>query len=276
MTFRVSWLSIPLGLLLGVAPAVAHDFWIEPSSFTPAAGAAVSFHLRVGQQWQGDAFPRSNQRIAQFVLAGPEGSADIAGAEAVDPAGLARLAVPGLYLAGYASNNSPLELEAAKFEAYLRLEGLEWVIAERARRGESAAGSREVYARCAKSLLWVRGTGAAPSLGSGAFDRALGFAFELVPEQNPYALAAGGTLPLRLLYKGRPFAGALVVAMPKAHPEAAVTARSDSQGRVRLELGESGVWLVKAVHMARLEGAAAAAEHADWQSLWASLTFELP
>ena len=122
----------------------------------------------------------------------------------------------------------------------------------------------------------MRGTGAAPSLGSGAFDRALGFAFELVPEQNPYALAAGGTLPLRLLYKGRPFAGALVVAMPKAHPEAAVTARSDSQGRVRLELGESGVWMVKAVHMARLESAAAAAEHADWQSLWASLTFELP
>ncbi len=276
MTSRSSWLSIPLGLLLGVAPAVAHDFWIEPSSFTPAPGAAVSFHLRVGQQWQGDALPRSNQRIVRFVLAGPDGTAEIAGAEAVDPAGLARVGSAGLYLAGYASNNSPLELEAPKFEEYLRLEGLEWVIAERAKRGESAAGSREVYARCAKALLRVQRAGDVSAVDARAFDRILGFALEIVPEKNPYTLASGDGLPVRLLYQGKPFAGGLVVAMPKAHPEAAVSARSDAQGRVRLPLAERGVWMVKAVHMTRLESAAAAAEHADWQSLWASLTFDLP
>jgi len=276
VTLRVTLLSI-IGAVLGVvAPAAAHDFWIEPSSFHPAAGGAVSFHLRVGQQWQGDAFPRSNQRLVEFVLVGPEGKADIAGAEAVDPAGLARLGRPGLYLAGYASNNSTLELEAAKFEEYLRLEGLEWVIAERARRGESALGSHEVYARCAKSLLFVSGAVGPTGSATGAFERPLGFAFEIIAEQNPYALAAGGTLTVRLLYQGKPFAGALVVAMPKAHPDAAVRARSDAGGRVRLPLAESGVWMVKAVHMARLEGAAAAAEHADWQSVWASLTFDLP
>jgi uncharacterized GH25 family protein len=270
----VSLRSIGAALVLLATPAGAHDFWIEPSSFRPAAGSAVSFHLRVGQQWQGDAFPRNRQRLVQFVLAGPEGTADIAGAEAVDPAGLARVGAPGLYLAGYASNNAALELEAAKFEEYLRLEGLEWAVAERARRGETAAGSHEVYARCAKSLLLVGGS--ASVVGTGVFDRELGLAFEIIPEQNPYALAAGGTLPVRVLYKGKPFAGALVVAMPKAHPESAVSGRSDSEGRVRLPLRESGVWMVKAVHLARLEGAAAAAEHADWQSLWASLTFELP
>jgi len=268
---RRIWQSIATGLLLAVVPAAAHDFWIEPSSFTPAPGAAVSFHLRVGQQWQGDAFPRSNQRIVRFVLAGPEGRADIAGAEAVDPAGLARIGPAGLYLAGYASNNAPLELDAAKFEEYLRLEGLEWVVAERARRHESDAASREVYARCAKSLLRV---GAAPS--EGGFDRVLGFTFELVAERDPYAMKAGDALPLRLLYAGKPFAGALVVAMPKAHPAAAVDARSDAEGRVRLTLGERGPWLIEAVHMMRLEGAAAAAERAEWQSTWASLTFELP
>ena len=38
------------------------------------------------------------------------------------------------------------------------------------------------------------------------------------------------------------------------------------------DLTPPGVWLVKAVHMVP----APAASGADWESLWASLTFEVP
>lgn len=258
-------------LLSAAVPAAAHDFWIEPSSFAPAAGAAVSFHLRVGQQWVGDAVPRDSRRVARFELVGPAGSFAIAGAEAVDPAGLARVGAPGLYVAGYASNNTPLELEPAKFEEYLRLEGLEWALAERSRRGESDQPSREVYARCAKSLLRV---GAAAA--DGGFDRVLGFTLEIVPQQDPSAMRAGDVLAVRVLYQGRPLRDALVVAMPKSAPAAAVAARSDAAGGARLRLASAGTWMVKAVHLVRLEGETAAAEGADWQSYWASLTFSVP
>lgn len=255
----------------------AHDFWIEPSSFEPMPGAAVGFHLAVGQQWAGDPLPRSNQRIVRFVLAGPLGDTEgvaIAGVEGVDPAGLARVAGPGLYLAGYESNNAPLELEPQKFEDYLRLEGLDSIVAERARRGEAQSNSHEVYARCAKSLLRVAGepTGK-PDRG---FSRVLGFTLELVPEQDPYASGAGVELPVRVLYQGKPLANVLVIAMRKAAPLQPVQERSDRQGRVRLRLADPGTWLVKAVHMVRLDAERAKGEAADWQSYWASLTFALP
>ncbi|MEO8504345.1 MAG: DUF4198 domain-containing protein [Acidobacteriota bacterium] len=263
---------------LAASSARAHDFWILPSSFEPASDAAVAFHLAVGQQWAGDPFPRNEARIVHFVLVGPHGDTPIAGAEGVDPAGVARVGAAGLYLAGYESNNAKLELEPDKFEAYLRLEGLEPVIAERSRRGESQQGSHEVYARCAKSLLRVGGSEGPKN--AQVFDRALGFTLEIIPEKNPYSYVTSPgkpvSLPFRVLYQGKPLAGALVVAMVKDAPRSPVQARSDRRGRVELALDAPGVWLVKTVHMVRLEAESVKLQGAEWQSYWASLTFTLP
>jgi uncharacterized GH25 family protein len=268
-----------LGTLLGIAAVVAcagaasaHDFWIEPSSFEPAPRAMVSFRLAVGRQWQGEVFPRSAQRIVRFTVSGPDGERSVPGAEGSDPAGALVAGGPGIYVVAYQSNNSELALAPERFAESLRLEGLEWVLDERRRRGEEGQESREAFARCAKSLLRVPG-------GDGrreGYDHAFGLPLELVPERDPSALAPGESLPLRLLYRGRPLAGVLIVASPRTHPGNEVRARSDRQGRVTLRLPTAGAWLVKAVHMVRLEGTEALWQHADWQSWWASLTFELP
>src|SRR6185295_2729593 len=151
-------------------------------------------------------------------------------------------------------------------EEYLRLEGLEKISALRARRGQRAAGTKEFFSRCAKSLLAVAGGGAA------GWDRVFGQRLELVAEKNPYALAGGEELPVHLLYEGKPLSGALVVAFQKDRTDAKVEARSDSKGRVRLKLDRSGFWLVKAVNMVP----AGKDYGADWESFWASLTFEVP
>ena len=87
----------------------------------------------------------------------------------------------------------------------------------------------------------------APSETQG--DRRFGFTLELVAERNPYAIRAGGDLPVRLTYENRPLAGALVVAMNRTKPSEKLTARTDSDGRVHLRLRPGGMWLIKAVHM---------------------------
>ena len=136
----------------------------------------------------------------------------------------------------------------------------------RAKRGQSAAGAKEVFSRCAKSLLAVGG-------GSGAgWDRVFGERLELVAEKDPYTLTGGGELPVRLLYEGKPLAGVLVVALQRDRAGAKVSARTDAKGHVRLKLDRAGLWLVKAVHMSP----APAETGADWESFWASLTFEAP
>ena len=223
-------------------------------------------HLVVGQRFRGDALPRNPALIERFVLVSGGGQTPVAGAAADEPAGRVTPAQAGLAWIAYRSLESPLSLDAEKFDEYLHEEGLESVVAERARRGESGRPSRELFSRAAKSLVQAGGS------GNAGFDQPLGLALELVPERSPYALRRGEELPVRLLWQGRPLAGALVSALPYASPEAKQSLRSDRDGRVRFRGIGPGVWLVKAVQMVRV----ADDPHADWRSVWASLTFEVP
>ena len=159
-----------------------------------------------------------------------------------------------------------MSLEAAKFEDYLKEEGLEKISTARTKRGETDKPAREVFSRCAKALLDVGGAGTA------GFDRPLGFTLELLPEKNPYALRPGDSLPVRLLLDGKPLAGSpRPCAASRRGRGGASAARTGRDGRATLRLSKAGLWMIKAVEM----GPAPAGADADWQSLWASLTFEM-
>jgi uncharacterized GH25 family protein len=265
---RRGLLGLALLGLLGLipAPARAHDFWIEPSGFHLAPGGRATVRLRVGQQFRGDPMPREAKRIERFAAVGPAGEIPVPGVEGGEPAGfLVFPQAPGLYWIVYDSSRESIELEAAKFEPYLKDEGLDAVIAARAKKGQSAQPGREVYSRCAKALIAVG------PLDAPGYDRVLGLELELVPEKNPLLASPGSALPVRLLYRGKPLKGALVAAFTKEHPEAKVALRTDAAGRVTLPLAGTGHWLIKAVHMVP----APAGTGADWESLWASVTFEI-
>lgn len=251
--------------LLLAQPVAAHDFWIEPTAFDPLPGQRVGVRLRVGEDFVGAAVPRNPAWIAQFVFEDGAGRHAVLGHAGDDPAGMVRVAATGMLVIGYRSKPNAISLAPETFNQYLREEGLDAILALRESRGETGTAARELYARCAKSLLF---SGLA---AKGLGDRLLGFTLELVAEKNPYALHAGQALPLRLMYQGQPLAGALVVAINRLHPEQKIAARSDAAGRVSLRLHRGGVWLVKAVHMEQ----APADSGADWMSYWASLTFEL-
>lgn len=260
----IVWL-LPVLAFIICGPLTAHDFWIEPTTFFAQPGEIVGVRLRVGQDLLGDPVPRNPMLISKFVFDHPAGRDPIPGRPGSDPAGMLRVAAPGLLILGYSSNPSAVELPADKFNEYLEEEGLDEVSALRARRGQTSIKAHELFSRCAKSLVL-----SAPPRRAQA-DRPLGFTLELVAERNPYLIQAGEDLPFRLTYENRPLAGALVVAMNRLDPSKKMKARSDKNGRVRFRLTQRGMWLVKAVHMVP----APASENADWRSFWASLTFEL-
>ncbi len=256
--------SVTLALLLSTASALAHDFWIEPTRFAPDVGQVVGLRLRVGLSLAGDPVGITRDYFRQFVVAAGPQRLPVIVRDGADPAGQVRITAPGLQVVGYHGHASRIELAADKFNAYLLEEGLEAVLDERARRGQSQAVARELYARCAKSLLQ---SGPADA---GQRDQRLGFTLELIAERNPYAMRTGDALPLRLIYEDRPLRGALVVAQNSLNPGQKLSARTDQQGRVRMTLPPGGMWLVKAVHMVP----ATAGSDAEWSSLWASLSFE--
>ncbi len=254
--------------LLASAGALAHDFWIEPASFSPLPGQAVAVRLLVGEHFSGDAVARpAAANMHRFVLAdaSSNASATLPGRAGADPAGVFRLASPRAYVIGFHGKPIAIELAAEKFNAYLKDEGLESILALRAERDQLNQPGREIYSRCAKSLVRA---GPADDEGRPA-DRALGFALELIAERQPALLRDGQSLPVRLLVEGQPLAGALVVALLRADPQTRIALRSDADGRVLLPLSRAGQWLVKAVHMRP----APAGSGADWESLWASLSF---
>ena len=253
-------------LLASSAVLSAHDFWIEPSSFRPAVGTQIAVSLRVGEHFRGEPVPRAGPKIVKFVLSSAAGEASIGGLPGTDPAGFARITTPGFLLIGYRSNRTPITLEAEKFEKYLEDEGLDAVLKARASRNERGKPGNEVYSRCAKSLVAGNGT------GDSGFDGTLGFTLELVAESNPLKLRPGDSMKLRLLYEGQGLPGALVKLTRQDDPETTTTARTGPDGRVSFKLDRKGVWLARVVHMVP----APAETGADWESLWASLTFEVP
>jgi uncharacterized GH25 family protein len=77
---------------------------------------------------------------------------------------------------------------------------------------------------------------------------------------------------VQLLYQGKPLADNLVIAFNRDRPMDKQRLQTDADGRARLRLSRPGAWLVTSVHLMP----ASLFSRADWESLWASLTFEVP
>jgi len=266
MTRRRLPLLLAISLLLPTA-ATAHEWWLLPNRFAAPAAEPIAIAHRVGTGWPGETLPRSAARVVRFGLVDRLGERPIEGVEGADPAGATALRRPGAAFAVYRSRPSSVRLEAEAFESYLREEGLDSVIARRAASGESLQPGLEIFSRNAKALLTAAGGDAARD--ARLLRRPVGLDLELVPETDPRSSTAG-PLVLRLLFHGKPLAGALVKAFPKDGNERRVAGRTGADGRVRLALAEPGVWLVSTVHMVD----APAGSDARWESLWSSLTFE--
>jgi uncharacterized GH25 family protein len=244
--------------------ASAHDLWLEPSSFRPRAGEPVDVRVRVGEHLIGEPVAYQAAAVRKFFVEDAAGRRTITSREGADPAGRVPAAASGTQVLALWSGPFALVLPAEKFTAYLREEGLEAIEALRIARGLNAEPGREIFSRCAKSLVL------AGPLSSSDGDRVLGLPLELHAERDPHTLGGEEILPVRLLWQGRPLAGALVVALNAAGPALKQSARSDTEGRVRFRIDAGGTWLIKAVHMV----AAPRGYDADWASWWASLTFE--
>jgi uncharacterized GH25 family protein len=237
-----------------------HDFWIEPLKFQASSGTAVTLKLLVGQEFKGDSALYLPEQFERYVVVASNAEQPVVGNRGDDPAG--RIVIgDGMNVVGYHSRKFEVSFDSLQeFESYLQQEGLE----RQATRARERSGGRilEIYSRHAKALV------AGPNARDAA-DCMLGFPLEIVAETNPYHQK---DLRLRLLYLGRPLEGTLVTAFSKADPARKLRLRTDAEGRVRFTVPRPGVWLVTAVHMMPKRWY----ERADWESFWASLTFEAP
>ena len=96
---------------------------------------------------------------------------------------------------------------------------------------------------------------------------------EIVPEKHPQALASDRNLPVRVLYNGRPLAGALVkLTNLDADAEPVAKLRTGSDGRVTMHIPKPGKWQLNAIWSAVLHQD----PRADYGTTFASLAFAVP
>jgi len=255
-----------LALLVISAPASAHEYWLSTNTWRCVPGDSVVVRAMVGTGFRGELKPYTPKRVVRFTFEGTR-SLDLLPVGVNGESVWARV-TPADALGAvvcYESNGTFIELPPAEFDRYLALEGLAAPLAARARLGASAPPGRELYRRSCKA--WIRGSDAA------RITRAYGLPLELVPDVDPCSSTRVG---MRVLYEGKPLAGALVRAWrrPASAAESdsigpSSSARTDASGRVTLSLSGEGRWLVSTVHMVRSPDP----KLADWQSTWASLTF---
>ena len=269
-------------LLLFGLTAAAHEFWLEAPRFRLQPGQTVNVHTFVGENFAGEPWTTKAAKILRLVRYGP------APADSTDltPRSFAEtdtfrtgftFARPGTHVVLLRSNNSFIELKADRFNAYLRDEGLDYALKLRQENGQEALPGRETYRRCAKTLIQVGEAATTSPATDSAYRRVYGLPLELVPEQNPYRLAADKALTVRVLRAGKPAFGAAVQVwqrQPGGLPTTHYTTRANQNGRILLRISGPGPYLLAAVDMSAAP--VKLRDRADWQSTWASLTFAGP
>lgn len=265
--------------VVSVAAAHAHDFWLVPDAFVIAEGSALQVRGQTSSRFPTSESAVAVARVAEARLLGASSEERItdmsqAGASLAlrhKPAGR------GQRIVAVTLHPRSTRESAAGFRRYLQLEGAPEVL-DRVDRQGLLAGRDSVtrrYAKYAKTLVEV-GRG-----GPRAFSRPAGHPLEFVPLRDPSELHPGDSLALRVVYRGRPLAGARVHAgyvaalyspptdTAAAAPDAHLTA--NAEGVIRVAITSAGLWNVRMIHVAQAD----AGSGADWDTHWATLVFQV-
>jgi hypothetical protein len=255
-------LTVPLALSLS-----AHDLYLRLQTYQPAPGATVRVEFHNGDKFPASEMPVKIERLRDTRLVG---GAEFQDLRIEGTATVADVVVPsaqGLFTLTARTIPNFIQLDAKKFEDYLQHEGLQTLVEWRKQHGEAKKPGREHYSKYFKALGYV----GAPT---GKFDAPAGLALEFIPLGNPYAIKAGEPLRVRVLFRSKRQVG-LAVALAHAdggRVSSRVVGVTNAQGEIAVPIAGAGLWKLHTIMMERKTNSS----QADWESFWASFTFELP
>jgi uncharacterized GH25 family protein len=256
-------------LVLLATPLGAHEFWIEPESFVIAPEEPVVAALHVGSELKGATYSYNPMNFTRFDIVTDAGVETVEGRAGDLPALNMVPEGSGLATVVHVTRDYSLTYrEWEKFTAFCEHKDFTWAVDRHLERGLGQDLVYERYSRHAKSLV---------ALGDGAgADREVGLLTEIVALANPYTDDLSGGFPVRVLYEGAPRADVQVELFERdSAGEVSIRLyRTDAEGRAVVDVTPGHFYLVDAVVMRELEPV----EEKDpaWESLWASLTFQVP
>ena len=261
-------------VVLVVHTAHSHDCWLYPERFTLEKGDRLIVRQRFGHELRTDLeLALDKDYTTRFELITTHGTVDLL-EEAPErshprfsPVLTRKMDFEGLGLLVMDHDFETIELSYEAFSRHLEYEELKEIQKQR-EQNEPKPSERERYARAVKSLVRV-GENAEGDL----YKQIVGQKIEIVLLQNPFVLDPGDDLEVRVLFDGAPLPGKLVWAQ-NGTGERLVSqskVRTDERGIALFRIDGEGLWLIRLVHTLPCTDC----HDADWESYWASFSFEL-
>jgi uncharacterized GH25 family protein len=254
-----------LAISLAVTLANAHEFWIEPKAFRFKVGEEMKVDFMVGENFTGEYWDMTRHKAEKLEMyMGIEKRNLTKEVKSTKGKNLTyKFDREGTHLLSLESNEAFIELEADKFNAYLKEDGLDNILDARTNAKELDKPSKEFYKRFAKLIVQ------AGDRTDAVFKKKLNTRLEIIPLANPYTLKSGDYLECKVMWEGKPAAHSLVKVW--SHTGNRIFLQNiyaENDGSVKFPLSSKGPWMVSSVKMIKSER-----EGADYQSFWASLVF---
>lgn len=263
---KILW-TILLTLIVPVS-AFSHEYWFEPDNFFMAPKEKSVIRLFAGEPLKKEEErPFQAVKTDMFQLFSARGGIDLTKSIIDNSLPIYSFSpeVPGNYLLAMQRNWSFIKLSPKDFEEYLREDGMEYMIAERERLGESQKEARERYVRFIRCLFQVG------DKRDSTFKKRTGMRLEIVPLENPYSKKAGDSLKFQIFFDGKPLKDKSVFADNRDGEQISKQKFiTDKNGKVSIKLDRKGVWLVRLVFMQRCK---VDCGEADWESFWGAFSF---
>jgi hypothetical protein len=258
-----------LAILLALTtPCHGHDLWLIPPE-KAEVGKTLTIRANVGMTFPDSEVAPDLPRYRKRLVHGPDGrvsAPEIAGKDGTSGLLQFEPKEPGIYAVTVETNPKVITLEADRFNEYLVTDGLLHIFRLRAKEKSLDQPGKERYSKSPKTLLRVgNGFGGNPT-------KPLDLPLEIVPLHNPFEVRVGETLPVRVLFQGKP--------LPEAnlgwqHPGDGDTprgsVRTDAKGEALIPVARVGLMTIRLTHMTRPKTA-----DYEWESFWTTLTFRVP
>ncbi len=260
-----------VSLCVAAGTAQAHDLFLRMTSFFVPVNASVRMNVLNGTfSTSENSVTRDRLRDLSVVSPAGRSRADTSlwSATGDTSAFYLRTTASGTYVVGASLLPREITLSAKDFNEYLGTDGVPDVLAARKQAGEMDKGATERYSKHVKSIVQVG------SERTGDFAHVLGYPAELIPLDNPYTLRARSTLRVRAMVDGKAVPNQLVVWGGRFRNEgrfAQRTTRTDADGVAQVRLENAGQYFIKFIRMTPYQGA----DKIDYESKWATLTFEI-
>lgn len=263
---KVKILLFLLPCLLLACLVWAHECWMMADKFHAPSKSKVTLSFHVGENFEGEVWKGNIISLVQY-NAQKQPKSILPVLTDIDKRTVeVTLDSEGQHLIALQSADKFIELEADKFNAYLKEDGLKNVLTYRQQHAEIAKKGTELYQRCNKTLLQTTDN---PDKNKKMYQKVVGTRLEIILLDNPYKNLP--TLRAKVLFDGKPLRNHLVKYWNRhqntTQKEEKIT---DKVGIVTFQLKQKeGVYMISTVNMVKNDKP----EIAQWHSYWANFSF---